>query len=479
MIKPPRRSFLKGLAASALMPGLAHAGEAIFPRPRAVETIVIIGAGVAGLALARRLKETGRRVVVLEARGELGGRVRTVRAPFDDGLYGELGAARVFDTHFYVQHWVNALGLNLVPFSPSGTSLFAVGGKILPADDPATGVTLFPDLRADERGLTPAALIRKYLEGLPADLSKPETNDASFVGWAPFDRVTWPEWLRQRGASESAVKLMTLGADSRTISALYVLRQIMMHRNGRQYLKIEGGMDRLPRALARDLVGDIRYNCEVTRIETSGDGVRIHVRQGDRSEIVTGHRVAITLPFSVLRGIDFMPQLSPGTREIVATLPYRPVTRFLLQTGNRFWQGRGLSGAARTDAPSELWDASAGQLSARGLLSITAGGTPDVQARLAGMAPAARVKLGTTIAAAAFPELGMRVQKGITQNWGEDPWARGGFAVSYPGQMTRWGARLGRSEGRLHFAGEHVSPWPGWMEGALWSADKVFNDILG
>lgn len=477
MIPMRRREILQAITASVAAPGLARAAALT---PRTVETIVVVGAGVAGLAVANRLKETGRRVIVLEGRNEPGGRVRTVRAPFDDGLYGELGAARVFDTHFYLQHWVNALGLNLVPFAPNaGASLFAVGGKRLRADDPGAGAALFPDLRRDERGLTPAALTNKYLEGLPADLGEPLADAASYARWAPFDRVTWPDFLRQRGASEAAVKLLTMGADSRAISALYVLRQIMMHRDGRQYLKIEGGMDRLPRALARNLGNDVRYGCEVTRIDANSDSVRINFRKDGKDEIVAGDRAVVTLPFSTLRNVAMTPPLSPLAREMVTTLPYRPVARFLLQTERRFWQTQQLSGAARTDAPAELWDASAGQLSVRGLLSVTAGGTPDVQSRLAGLSEEGRVRFGASIAAAAFPDLQGRFQKGITQNWAEDPWARGGFAVFYPGQLSRWGAALGRTEGRIHFAGEHVSPWPGWMEGSLWSADRAFNEILG
>ena len=80
---------------------------------------------------------------------------------------------------------------------------------------------------------------------------------------------------------------------------------------------------------------------------------------------------------------------------------------------------------------------------------------------------------------AAFPDIERRFQKGLTQNWSDDPWARGGFAIFYPGQMTGWGNAIARAEGRMHFAGEHTSPWQGWMEGALWSADRVFQEILG
>ena len=58
---------------------------------------------------------------------------------------------------------------------------------------------------------------------------------------------------------------MTLGGDSRELSALYVLRQVALLRNTDQFFKIQGGMDRLPRAMAKALGGIVRYNAAVVR----------------------------------------------------------------------------------------------------------------------------------------------------------------------------------------------------------------------
>jgi NADPH-dependent 2,4-dienoyl-CoA reductase/sulfur reductase-like enzyme len=126
-----RRHILQGALAAACAAQWARAAF----QPGAVETVIVLGAGLAGLASAYRLRETGRRVVVLEARPAPGGRVRTARMPFDDGLYGELGAARIADTHHYVLHWLNQMGLSVVPFAPSeGATLFGGAGA------PCTGL---------------------------------------------------------------------------------------------------------------------------------------------------------------------------------------------------------------------------------------------------------------------------------------------------------------------------------------------------
>src|SRR5205085_10146661 len=130
-----RRAFLKGAAAAAALAPLrseaARAAQAAQP-----ETILVVGAGLAGLVAAHRLREAGKRVIIIEARDAPGGRVRTVRGAFNDGLYGELGAARIAETHEYVLHWINDLKLSLIPFAPpAGSQILAIGEKRTRAED--------------------------------------------------------------------------------------------------------------------------------------------------------------------------------------------------------------------------------------------------------------------------------------------------------------------------------------------------------
>jgi hypothetical protein len=81
-------------------------------------------------------------------------------------------------------------------------------------------------------------LLQRYLGDLPGDLADLEPTAEAFARWHAFDRVTWPVWLRSRGASPGAVTLMTLGGDSRELSALYVLRQVVLLRKSDQFYKI-------------------------------------------------------------------------------------------------------------------------------------------------------------------------------------------------------------------------------------------------
>ena len=469
-----RRGFLKAAASSAAIAAIPTTLRAA--ARTATETILVVGAGLAGLCAAHRLREAGKRVIVIEARPAAGGRVRTLRGYFDDGLYAELGAARVAESHEYVLNWLNDLGLSLTPFAPAGPGIQVLNNHRALGDDEAARERLAPDLHRDERGLSSGELLRKYTEGVPDELGHGDV-DLSNPRWREYDSLTWPAWLAARGASKGAIQLMMVGGDSSTFSALFLLQQIMLHRDLRQYHKIAGGMDALPRGMAARLGGVIRYNCELVRLERSTAGVRAICKQEGRTDTIPADRMVLAIPFSLLRRVALDTPFSPAKMAILAELSYYEGTRFLLQTRSRFWQAARLTGGARTDGPADIWDMSFGQRGGRGLISVTTGNAA-IEQRLAAMNPAARLAFGLGLAAPAFPEINPLVEKSYIQRWTEEPYARGAFVIFRPGQMTRWAAALSRTEGRVYFAGEHTAPWNGWMEGALWSGERVAQEIL-
>ena len=470
-----RRAFLKRAAAAGAL--TAGAGGAVAAPAPKIETILVVGAGLSGLVAAYRLREAGKRVILIEARGEAGGRVRTLRNYFDDGIYGELGAARVAETHEYVFHWLSDLGLGLTPFAGPGSAIQVVGGMRFRADDEAARAKLAPQLNRDERGLSSQALLVKYIEGVPEELGSPDV-DLSNPRWLPFDRVTWPDWLAARGASKAAIQLITLGGDSSPFSALFLLQQIMLHKDSHQYMKIEGGMDRLPRAIAARLGATIRYGCELVRLDHSGSGVTATCKvNGGGMEKIVADRAVLAIPFSTLKRVAIDPPFSTAKAQAITGLTYHAATRFLLETKTRFWQAQGLTGGARTDGPADIWDMGYGQKTARGLISLTTG-NDSIELKLAIMDGNARRGFGAGLAKAAFPELDQELQKSFVHRWTGEPFARGAYTVFRPGQMTAWAKVLPRPEGRVHFAGEHIAPWNGWMEGAIWSGERAAQEIL-
>jgi len=466
-----RRRFLQQSARAAPFAAIALRASA-----RAIDDhpTVIVGAGLAGLRVADLLRKAGLPVVVLEAQGRAGGRVLTVRAPFDEGLHAEAGAIRFAGAHRAVLRAVRRHRLPFVPFDLSGSAVTAIDKRPATTLDDQRAWTL--DLKPSERGLTPSALFEHYVGRLPADLSDPAAPASALTRWQAFDRVTWPEWLASRGASRDAVKLMTVGADSAQVSALYVIRQYAMLRTSTQRYKIAGGMDRLPAAMAASLGDVVRYNVPVVRVERRASGFRVDYREGPAVRSTIAGRIVFAVPIGTMRQIEVRPGLSAEKQRAFDRLSYYPAVRFMLQTKRRFWQTAGLSGSARTDRATETWDATFDLPASRGILGATTGG--ELERRIQGMTPEASVAFGVDLVADAFPAIRSEFEKGAVYRWRTDPWARGAFVVYRPGQMTELLPALTASEDGMHFAGEHTSPWTGWMEGALESGERAAREVL-
>src|SRR5512142_561106 len=79
--------------------------------------VVIVGAGMAGSAAAYELQRAGHTPVVLEAQHRVGGRVHTLRDPFTEGLYAEVGAMRIPRAHVLTLAYINKWGLKTNDFT--------------------------------------------------------------------------------------------------------------------------------------------------------------------------------------------------------------------------------------------------------------------------------------------------------------------------------------------------------------------------
>ena len=80
-------------------------------KSRAPKNVIIIGAGLAGLVSGSLLKDAGHNVTIIEANNRVGGRVYTLRAPFTDGLYLDVGAMRIPESHYLVLEYIQKFGL--------------------------------------------------------------------------------------------------------------------------------------------------------------------------------------------------------------------------------------------------------------------------------------------------------------------------------------------------------------------------------
>ena len=468
-----RREFLK-------LSAFGVAGLALDPKPLvrrgAPRRVVILGAGLAGLSAARLLAEAGHDVVILEAQRRPGGRVLTLREPFSDGLYAEAGAARIPETHNLTLHYARLFGLELEPFLPSsGKNVVFVGGKRFPyqklEDVDMRAVPLA--LSDEERKLGFAGMSEKYVTSL-----LPRVGDIEAGGWPPpalagIDRMSYAEFFHRSGVSPSVASYLAMGFDK--TSALDSLRDATHHVP--PPFKIRGGNDRLPKAFAAQLASRIRYGSPVVGIVQDDRGVQaiIETAAGAR-ETVRGDFLVCAIPFTVLRTIPVDPAWPQYKRGIIQELTYGSVARVELQTRKRFWEERGENGFATIDRPMEIWSPSWNQPGVRGLLQAyifegLARETCDLDA-------AGRIQFAFDTLEKVHPGLAEHYEGGFSTCWDEDPWARGAYTLYLPGQLSGgWLDLIMKPEGRIHFAGEHASPYPGWIQGALWSGHKAAEAV--
>ena len=452
-------------------------------KARAQKRVVVLGAGLAGLSAAFQLTRAGHDVTILEARTRAGGRVQTLREPFADGLHAEAGAMFIPESHDLVMRYARLFRLPLIAVpARHRLPVYYLRGRRINPDQARRGDAWPLDLSPEEKRLGLGGMTEKYV--MPAVR---EMGNAAVMNWPPeelkkYDRLTYADFLRERGASAAAVRLLRLNDADLTgdgvdrVSALMVLREAALNLNSGQLYTIRGGTDLLPKALAASLAAKIRYGSPVVRIEHDRRGVRVTYLQSGAHETIIAGYVICTLPFSVLKDLEVSPPFSTIKQRAIRELPYTSAARIYLQSRREFWTGEGLGISAYTDLPvMAIVNSTLNQPGTRGIIdSYTTG---DEARRLTAMNETERLKFALGQIEKVYPAIGKNFEGGTSVCWDEDRWARGAYAWFKPGQMSDLLPHIARPEGRIHFAGEHASSWPGWMQGAFQSGHRAAREI--
>jgi monoamine oxidase len=476
-------------AAAISIPRLASAQE------RA--DVVVIGAGLSGLNTALLLREAGLTCLVLEASGQVGGRVRTVgsaEGPID------LGASEIGRSYARVLDACRRFGLELVS---EDRDLLTFGTHYRGAwiDSATWSSSPLNRLAGDERAIPPLLMGST----LSAKYNPLQTLDDWLNPKFAAEDISLRALLRKHGHSDQAIELAGLFPAGAGIDQTSMLRiwqedtrgrfdrgfgpgptaapvkaqpfgEVNDHRpvNGlAQISNIVAGAGALPRKMADSLGDAVRLNKQAARIEMTAAGGTVSCLDGTRYK---ARWIVSAIPFTMLRNVRIGPDFAGPGAMAVAAMPYANTARVYLQT-EPFWLDDGLPPSFATDGPMGMFwaiDNHRGVDAHRAMIVLTG---PQATA-ISRFAPAEMEAFLLARLAELRPASVGKVKIVAAMDWGRDPHVGAcGFTLA-PGQVNAFARTMNTPWRALHFAGEHTRRTDFGMEAAMESSERVAAEII-
>jgi monoamine oxidase len=454
--------------------------QPLAPTP-APKTVIVVGAGPAGLTCAYELSRAGHHVTVLEARDRPGGRVWTLRAPLPAGLLAEVGATFLPDTHPLPLHYAAAFGLHLVPLPiPGPRPRYRVGGVPVPEGEGPPDVGSAPPT-SNEHSLNPLALVSRTIRAVVERQGGWPPPTGSPGVWESFDHCSLAELLRREGLSDGVRALVpltllgNLGEGIETLSALAAVRQLALQQGRSRSFVVAGGNDRLASAFADRLGERVCFRWEVLGLAQDATGVLVRGRGPTGASEARADHVVLAVPTPVLARLVVSPAWGAARAAALRQQRWTPVTRIFLTVGQRFWDPGHPGLLAASDRPTVRWMVGPAAAGERDILTAYVTG---VAAReLAGLSPDGRAAWARAEAAHIFPEWTEAASaEAWSHCWDQDPFAGGGYPWPAPGEDPL-PEILAAPEGRLHFAGEQTTRHFGWVQGAMESGLRAAQEV--
>ena len=488
-----RRLIGAGAAAGAgaLVTGASPAGARRLRSRKA--DVVVIGAGFAGLTAARELVAKGKRVVVLEARDRVGGRVWNHE--LGNGVWSERGGTFVGPTQDHLLALAKAYGVNTFDvYDPDGSNNVYYnpsGQRYEWSDTGPTGTapndpTLLADLANIVMNLDQMATT------VPVDAPWQAPNAAT------WDAQTLETYIRANQVNPDFIKLANMatrpifGAEAKELSLLFTLFYIASSgnettpgtfernfntRGGAQQSRFEGGSFVIVKKMAADLRGRIVLRAPVRRIEQHNGGVTV---TSDRIT-VSAKQVIVAVPPALAGRIEYAPLLPFQRDQLTQRFGMGALTKVACVYDKPFWRDKGFNGTgldANGLVSATFDDSPSGDKPAKGIVFGFVGG--DKCREFALLSKSDRRGRVLEEFAKFWGDEAKSPQAYFETTWATEHWTRGcPVGIPATGALLAYGDRLRAPVGRIHWAGTETSNyWNGYMDGAVRSGERAAAEVL-
>jgi len=439
--------------------------------------VIVVGAGMAGLCAAWRLKERGLRALVLEARDRVGGRTLSQRLGAD---MVDLGGQWLGARQPKLAALADELGVRRFPQFDTGGKLLSWNGKIQRYDGDLPRLSLLAQLELLWASKRLESFQKQLPVGRPWDARRAEQWDA----------LTLETWKRRNMRTAGArlfldiVTRAVFTSEPRDLSFLFFLEymrsgqgleSLISIRNGAQQERFVGGAQQLSIRLAERLAQDVLLNTPVRLIEQSADGVTVHCDE----RRFHARRIIVAIPPLLAGRIHYAAPLPASRDQLTARMPMGSVIKYVATYERPFWREAGLSGEAFSDTGPTVttFDDTSHDGAQPALVSFSDGETARVWGD---RSPEERQAAVLAEFARFFGPQALRPSGFAEKNWNDDPWSGGCYAaVMGPGVLTSFGQALRAPCGRIHWSGtETADQWQGYLEGAIQSGERAAEEII-